>query len=831
MTFFIALILFLGFSLYNQFFHTGPYTYLTHSATSSAICRYGDYLEGVYSRSSVSSDGKFPPTPSKTYVNLAVVKHSNQISDLKNVRKNTLYGRVDEMLTGKTKIEISDILKPLENGKPVSLAFVEGPPGIGKSTLAWELSRRWDRKQCDLAVLLRLREREVQQIENITDLFPHLDQDLQKSVAKDVLGREGKGVLFILDGYDELPSDLRKQGLLFKLLKGEVLPECSVLVTSRPSATRDLYRACRPQIQRNVEILGFMQESVELYASSVLSSEPDMLSDFLQFISASKTPSINSLMYIPLNAAIVVEIYRSSRRKGCAIPQTMTQVYKQLCLTLLEHYVYNIDPQNDATIVEFSDLPSACHTQFKKLAQLAFEQFEQNNIVFSLPEKFVHFGFLDSIQALYGGCRVSYNFLHLTVQEFLAAYHITQLPNNKDVFWDYWKDSRWELVWRFVSGLTNFQYYEDSVKCGAFVSKNRFNLEEDHLMVSDLLLHCLCESQAALNCIAMVGEKFYSIQYHSSPLDKYALGYCIANSSNTTSWKVIIYSGSGESFMWGLNSNHSGGGIISHLDLIEVEHTCLDSYPTSIIHNIKHLKLRHFDSNLNLVQVVPQMKSLTSLHLDLQLLASAENLEFLVSKINVEALKLKSCMNVDGSLISDKNFLSSLCQVINSPSNKFKSLKVKHTYYDDASCKPLCDTLFGPSNLNQLTLELSGFSKKSFDLLERNTCLTTVRICCIHGTLPLESLTSILLNNKTIISLRWGCCEHCEADSEQAKAFNVALSSNITLKDLTLEVSRYKFRPSYRSFISDCRVKYEESRNFVYANAEILRVEEFLMSK
>ena len=146
--------------------------------------------------------------------------------------------------------------------------------------------------------MLRLREREVQQIENTADLFPHVDQDLRKSVAKDMLEREGKGVLFILDGYDELPFSLRHKGLLLKLIKGEVFSKCFVLVTSRPSATKDLFMVCRPQIQRHVEILGFTQECVKDYASSIFSSEPDVLEDFLTYISASKNPAINSLMYV-----------------------------------------------------------------------------------------------------------------------------------------------------------------------------------------------------------------------------------------------------------------------------------------------------------------------------------------------------------------------------------------------------------------------------------------------------------------------------------------------------------------------------------------------------
>ena len=86
--------------------------YLNHTSTSANISRYGDYLEGVYRRSSVSSDGKFPPTPSKTYVNLAVVERASQIRDIEEVRENMLHGQIDEMLEGKTKIELTDIIQP-----------------------------------------------------------------------------------------------------------------------------------------------------------------------------------------------------------------------------------------------------------------------------------------------------------------------------------------------------------------------------------------------------------------------------------------------------------------------------------------------------------------------------------------------------------------------------------------------------------------------------------------------------------------------------------------------------------------------------------------------
>ena len=760
----------------------------TSATTSPAISRYGDFLEGVYNRRSVSSDGKFPPTPSKTFVNLAVVEHASQIHDLEEVRKNMLHGRVDKLLEGKTLIEITDILKPQDNGNPISLVFVEGPPGIGKSTLAWELCRKWDRKQYDLAVLLRLREREVQQIENIADLFPHIDQSLRQSVAKQVLSKEGKGVLFILDGYDELPIGSRYLGLLFKLLKGEVLPKCSTLVTSRPSATEDLYMACSPQIQRHVEILGFTQESVKDYAASIFFAETE-LKEFLHYVSASESPAINSLMYIPLNAAIIVHIYRDNRLRDCPLPKTMTQVYLQLCLTLLKRSIMSTNPLSRSNLNSFSDLPSIFYDDFKKLARLAYEQFEKHNVVFYSCDVMVHFGFLDSVPALYGGGGVSYNFLHLTLQEFLAAYHITQLSSGIDVFKRHSEDRRWEVVWRFVSGLTGFQYFMGYVKCGAFLSMSE---DVEDLGIKKLLLHCLFEGQFMLDYMAVLGRNklFGSV---ASPLDRYALGYCIANCSSTTSWKVCMEDGSGESFMWGLNSNNCGNGIVRYLEMSGVFPTCLGSYPSNILSSIIHLSIDDIsnDTSVVLVEVLPLMNSLMSLHLDTEM---APNLIHAISKTNITTLTL--------TFHEHCNILFFLQSLI---ASQLQELTIKSV--GGASTKPLCDVLFGPSSLDKLTLDLPYFTANSFDLLETNTCLTTVHISSI-AILPLQLLSRILQNNRTIEKLRWGHYSDAFGVLTEVETLNQALSCNTTLKELTLYIhSSYDSEHHLPSLIHDTRVK------------------------
>jgi hypothetical protein len=106
------------------------------------------------------------------------------------------------------------------------------------------------------------------------------------------------------------------------------------------------------------------------------------------------------------------------------------------------------------------------------------------------PSTLVHFGFLDSVSALYGGGRVSYNFLHLTVQEFFAAYHISHLGSSGlEVFRQYGEVKQWNVVWRFVAGLTKFRWYEGHIDRSVFIN------EESQLSI--FLCHCLFEAQTA----------------------------------------------------------------------------------------------------------------------------------------------------------------------------------------------------------------------------------------------------------------------------------------------------------------------------------------------
>ena len=423
------------------------------TAVASAISNYRTYLKSVYRRSPISPENKWPPTPSKEYIHLAVVKGlSHKCRD--RYIGSTLQGNIKQVLKERKEISIEQILDTEhEETDKGMVILVEGAPGIGKSTLAWELCQKWEVFSCmkkySLIVLLRLREEKVQKITSISQLFYSSDNPL---LAEEVVKNQGGGILFILDGFDELPLALQKESFLLELIGGKILPESRVLVTTRPSATARLLTSCRPQIQKYIEILGFTQEDVKAYAHSVFSSEPEKFEKFMAYISASKNPAINSLVYIPLNAAIVVEMYN-----GCnsdkLLPHTLTELYTQLSLTILNRHIEN-------RVVKFENLPRTLYEHYLALSSLAFNGFVNEEVIFhNLSPSLIHFGFLDSVSPLYGGGGVSYNFLHLTLQEFFAAYHISCLGDGGlEVFKQYGENERWNIVWRFVAGFTNLKH-------------------------------------------------------------------------------------------------------------------------------------------------------------------------------------------------------------------------------------------------------------------------------------------------------------------------------------------------------------------------------------
>ena len=422
------------------------------SLTDNPVKQFIEFVKKTYRSSEVERDTsvvKWPPTPSEVYINLACIdrKRVKINKDYEELTENMIRdGCVDAIHTKKGPIEFSEIAKDiyLSNERATSrrLILVEGAPGVGKSTFAWEFCRRWEKgeiaQQYQLVLLLRLRDNTISEAKTLNDLIYHHLEGVPQAVCKELMLSRELHAMIILEGYDELPDSCRKKSSVFtQLISGKLLPLATILVTSRPWATQKIRTKHEGRIHQHIEVLGFTRPQVTEYIrSTVPEDEVSGLEAYMEM-----HPQIRMSMYIRLNSAIVVTVYQESQASGLAMPTTLTELYSALARTLLLRYLRgHPEYENVSALNSFSDLPEAAHSKFTELCKLAYSGIDGSRnrvqLIFrKLPSDFDSLGFMDSVTDLYvsRGAVSSHNFLHLTFQEFFAAVHISNLPQEKQI--------------------------------------------------------------------------------------------------------------------------------------------------------------------------------------------------------------------------------------------------------------------------------------------------------------------------------------------------------------------------------------------------------------
>ena len=408
--------------------------------------------------SELPTETKWQSLTSQSYINLALVDNEEVARKQQlQLQYSAPEDYVDQILKSKKQISLDSLLDP-RPGKSLQCLLVEGKPGAGKTTLAWQVCHRWGKKELfqryDLIVLVKLRDEIVMKAETLAELLICQNEDDKTSIAQQLKIIKGRNILIILEGLDELPTHLLTQPSVFtRLLSGKLLRSATLMVTSRPSATVQLLDKWKQRVSRRVKVLGFTRENIAECVQSAFDEEEGR--HFISYIE--KNLLISSLMYIPINCTIVLEVYKDCLHYSRPIPRTITELYSCLVLTLLRRYLESHGYSSPGDVDTFASLPPPVDALFIKLTELAYEGTKKRKYIFST--EIDHLGLMTAITKPYSSCTDSYSFLHQTVQEYLAAYHISVMEpqEQEQLLKSMYKEKQFRKTCQFLAGLTKFK--------------------------------------------------------------------------------------------------------------------------------------------------------------------------------------------------------------------------------------------------------------------------------------------------------------------------------------------------------------------------------------
>ena len=446
------------------------------------VLRYCNDVKTRYVQQSILPDSDWPPSLGGQYIRLALIKQQRSLHyhNTKAVIEHQIdytRGDYDKIMERKTKIELINAFDRAfcdGGGEIVLRMLIDGAPGVGKTTLSRKVSHMWAKgeilQRYWLVLLLHLREKAISKAKTIDELIFHEDNDLQRDVIKYVKKRSGDGVLIIFDGFDELSSYERSEESLFlNISKGKILPKCAVAITSRPYASRSLQEL--PSINRHIEVLGFTDEQVRVCIMKKIKDE-DKAEELCTELK--DRLDIASICQIPLNCSIVLYVYE---QENYVLPHTLTELYELFIIHSLKRFLTRTQDVNAAhKLSSIIKLQTPFDTHFSSLCRLSCKGLEDDKLVFSRDdlEKFfsseyqesgVDIPVLDLMTSAKSyssrGAQDTYGFLHLTIQEFLAAYWIAHYTSDDDklhFFQKNLRDDRFRMVLLFLSGLTKLDF-------------------------------------------------------------------------------------------------------------------------------------------------------------------------------------------------------------------------------------------------------------------------------------------------------------------------------------------------------------------------------------
>ncbi|XP_043085338.1 NACHT, LRR and PYD domains-containing protein 3-like [Puntigrus tetrazona] len=378
--------------------------------------------------------------------------------DMKNVNQEHEILKIDDAFKNKKTqgkpIKCNDIFTELRKNSEKKIVLTKGIAGIGKTVSVHKFILDWAEGKAnqDIHCVFLLPFREINLMTNehfsllelLLEFYPELN-DLEKSK----LYKECK-IAFIFDGLDEsrLPLNFNSRSLntvekkasvdvLFtSLVKGTLLPSALVWVTSRPAAANQI----PPQyVGLFTEVRGFTDQQKEEYFRKRFTDE-SLSSRIISHIKTSR--SLYIMCHIPVFCWFTATVLQDILTENNEENTTLTEMYIHFLLIQMDMKSQKYDDQQERECSEHLQLNKE---MILKLAKLAFEQLKKENIVFykeDLKECGIDASkdteFTGMIAEIFKreyrlhGAKV-FSFVHLSVQEFLAAVHVFICYLNKNI--------------------------------------------------------------------------------------------------------------------------------------------------------------------------------------------------------------------------------------------------------------------------------------------------------------------------------------------------------------------------------------------------------------
>ncbi|CAI5669475.1 unnamed protein product [Oreochromis niloticus] len=391
----------------------------------------------------------------RIYTELYIIEgQSEEVHTQHEVRQLETASKMDALHD--TPIRCQDIFKALpDQQRPIRVVLTNGVAGVGKTFSVQKFTLDWaeglENQHVNAVILLSFRELNLIRDEqySLLELLHVFHPTLQKVTAEKLAVSQ---LLFIFDGLDEsrlsldftkrkLLSDVTQKSsvsqLLTNLIQGNLLPSALVWITSRPAAANQIPPTC---VDRVTEVRGFTDTQKEEYFRRRFSDE-ELSSRIISHMKTSR--SLHIMCSIPVFCwitATVLEHMLTTEQRG-ELPKTLTDMYSHFLLVQTKrkknkyHGGHETSPQ---------ELTEADREVLLKLGRLAFEHLEKGNIIF-YKEDLEQCGLDVTEASVYSGVcteifkrecvifqKPVYCFVHLSIQEFLAAVYMFHCFTNRE---------------------------------------------------------------------------------------------------------------------------------------------------------------------------------------------------------------------------------------------------------------------------------------------------------------------------------------------------------------------------------------------------------------